>query len=150
MDGTGAAPEAEDLRDRRPAVLVSPRYEDAGLFKDDICRIEVDLTPAMSRNSRKDIIVTGYAGGRHKVPVIFAGRRSSEAYPLLQALSRLSEESGGSPNTRLTVEVEGAWRRIVRADPSGFARRRYAFMAASWSLPTPGGRVEEFGVHPAI
>ena len=137
---------ARDLRDRRPTALVSPRYEDAGLFKSDICNVEVDLTPVTRRNSRSDLIVTGYAGGRHKVPIVFAGRRMPEAQPLLALLSRLR---GGGPGQRLKVQIEGAWRRVVKEDGGGFAQRRYELIAACWSVPTPGGRVERYGLRPA-
>ena len=139
-----------ELKERRPASLVTPAYEDAGLFKTDLCRVQFDLMPATHRNSRKDVIVTGYAAGRHKVGVIFAGRRLPEAASLLQTLSGMSGRTTPGSLRRLTVEVEGAWRRVVQEDRSGFARRRYDFVAACWKLPTPSGWSELYGQRPVL
>ncbi len=139
-------------------VFVTPRYEDAGLFKADICRLAVNLTPAVRRNARADYIFDGVIDGKYRVPIFFGGRRAVLASAVLDAmrtvlrapvardidLNALVEDD----RVVLPLQVDGAWRTVVREDAQGFARATHHFIAAAWTIGVGGDRPLRFGTMP--
>ena len=143
---------------RRPAHQITPDYEDAGLFKSELCENRFDLLPVVRRNGRADLIVTALMAGQHLVPVIFAGRRKRHASTVVTRLDglRTAFPTAGSADVFarkgavLPVEVQGAWRRLVTEDADGLLQRSYQFIAACWTLTLGDGRRMRFGLPPAI
>ena len=137
--------------------LVTPRYEDSGLFRNDLCSLNVTLLPGPQRNARDDIIFDGLIDKTYRVPVFFAGRRAAMATLLENAADRfvaingMGDDHDGHAVARrgnLTVTIDGAWRRLVGEDACGFARVTHQFIAAVWTLGTGSGRTFHFGVPP--
>ena len=137
--------------------LVTPRYEDAGLFRNDLCSLNVTLLPEPTRNDRHDVIFDGLIDKAYRVPVFFAGRRAPMAALLEDAARRIPVPEDDAPDapmpfrmTRpgLAVRIDGAWRRLVGEDALGFARVTHQFVAAVWTISTGGGATLQFGVPP--
>lgn len=146
---------------RKPAHEVSAAYEDAGLFRTAICQIMLELIPQMRRNDREDLIVRGFVDRKIEIDVFFAGRRTAKAAPLenqlkalMQAARKTASETGRPQpepqNVRLPVRAEGAWRRSLKRDDSGWETGSYHFVVARWSLLDKDGNTVSFGEAPAI
>ena len=145
--------------DRRERTQLTADYEDGGLFKADILQVEVQLTPAMYRNSRHDLIVRAYNAAGQSFEIIFAGRRSVMAAPLIANLEALKASFERQPKgkrlgqvdidaLRVPITVEGAWRRRFWTDDNGWQSRENQLVAARWSVMGPAEKVVTFGVSP--
>lgn len=140
---------------------ITPKYEDAGLFKDEVCQINVELCPIIQRNGRQDLLVTGYTKGSLSICVLFAGRRLTDAAPLVASLKSLRDASlmrarkrgvpaPLNPSLRMPVQIEGAWRKRIITDNDGFAQRSYQLIAARWTVVDQSGQTINFGSPPAL
>ncbi|MEE4189215.1 MAG: hypothetical protein V2I76_12295 [Roseobacter sp.] len=145
---------------RRPAHEVTAAYEDAGLFKTAICQQMLELIPQMRRNDRGDLIVRAFVDRKIEIDVFFAGRRAAETGPLENQLKALmsharkqAADTGAKlPDVtliRLPTRVEGAWRRSLQRDDSGWETGTYHFVVARWSLLDKDGKTVSFGEAPA-
>ncbi|WP_299405929.1 hypothetical protein [uncultured Roseobacter sp.] len=140
---------------------MTPEYEDSGLFKSKVGQISVELVPQMTRNSRNDLVVRGFANRTIEIEVAFAGRRVKEAGPLearlramLSNAVRASSAAGAdAPDIdyiRLPVLIEGAWRPRFRRDQTGWETRSYYLFAARWSILDDEGNTVSFGSPPLV
>lgn len=146
---------------RKPADEVTAAYEDAGLFRTAICQMMLELIPQMRRNDREDLIVRGFVDRKIEIDVFFAGRRAAETGPLVTQLkammqharkkaSGLDQPPPEPEKVRLPVRVEGAWRRSLKRDDSGWETGSYHFVVARWSLLDKEGNTVSFGEAPAV
>ncbi|MEP2640520.1 hypothetical protein [Roseobacter sp.] len=146
---------------RKPASEITPDYEDAGLFKNKVGQLQVELVPQMTRNSRKDLVVRGFVNRTIEIEVAFAGRRVKEVGPLetrLRTLRSQAAREAGAPDgpgldvdlARLPVLIEGAWRPRFKRDQTGWETRSYYLFAARWSILDAQGNSLSFGVPPMI
>ena len=138
--------------------LVTPRYEDAGLFKAELCSVNVALLPGPRRTDRQDLVFDGLIDKTYRVPVFFAGRRAKMASVLERAARRVIAPEDDVPadplrgpalRAPLSIRIDGAWRRLVGEDSQGFARVTHQFIAAAWTLGTGTGALMQFGMPPA-
>jgi len=146
---------------RKPLSEITPEWEDAGLFKRDLCQMTVELLPQMSRNSRGDLRVRGFAGLSQEIEVLFAGRRTKDVAALerrlknLLARARKAASAAKQPapdvdNIRLPVRIEGAWRSRFKRDKTGWESRSYHLVAARWSMLDQDGNAVTYGAPPSI
>lgn len=136
---------------RQNPTEVSHQHEDAGLFQNTVCQVEIDLIPVMHKNNRGDLIVTGLIKGDLEIAVTFAGRRSVEAAPIIARLNALQEKQDHTADvrkSRLRLQVEGAWRPQFTADDTGFETRTFHFIAAKWLILEDTGSSIEYGQAP--
>lgn len=144
---------------RKPAGEATAAYEDAGLFKTNICQMMIEVIPQMQRNDRQDLVVRGFVDRKTEIDVLFAGRRAKEVGPLENQLKammanarKIAAETGAKPpdvgKIRLPVRVEGAWRRTLQRDDSGWETGTYHFVVARWSLLDKDGNTVSFGEAP--
>lgn len=147
--------------ERRDRALLTPEYEDAGLFKSDILRLDVELTPIIFRNSRQDVIVRCYHETERSFEVTFAGRRSQMATPLLASLEKMKSKMAAPDDDaadqhqdltamRVPIKVEGAWRRRFWTDHDGWLTRVHQFVAARWAVLDNAHKPVMYGIPPAI
>lgn len=138
---------------------VTPSYEDAGLFKNKICRLKVDLLPEVFCNHRNDIVITALVQGSIRISVMFAGRRTVEAATIIASLrvlrARLLELAAARgisdpdlTSTRLPLHIEGAWRPRFQRDENGWETRSYHLIAARWAVMNEKGDKLSFGEPP--
>lgn len=143
----------------RTTTRPSPAYEDAGLFKNEVCEVVVWLIPVLNKTRRGDVQVTGYVDNELEVPVLFAGRRLVQAKRLFDRMSGLRtevmqaalREDRPPPDIdriRLPVWINGAWRARLIEDEDGCVTRRYHLVAAQWRFEADGGKVVEQGMEP--
>ncbi len=150
--------------DRRARGGATPEYEDIGLFKGELCQLQVEMTPNVTKNGRSDIVVDGFISGSTAVKVVFAGRRGLLFGPLQSRLrgaktkhtKKLKDEFGKDADlsfsltdVRLPVLVEGSWRMQFELDSDGFQHRVSQFVAARWVFATDAGDLKTFGSPPA-
>ena len=128
---------------RKPPHLISPAYEDNGLFKAPVRKVTVALVPQMTRNYRQYVVVRGFVEPNIEVAVIFAGRRAKMLAPLeAQLRKRLFRAKAITPqwdqaaldSATLIVSIEGSWRPRFERDPAGWETRSYHLMAARWTI----------------
>jgi len=140
---------------------LTPEYEDAGLFKNEICQVQVSLVPVVSHNNRGDVIIAGFVKGDLEISVTFAGRRRIEVSPIVANLKALgmrvlhtaTEQNLPVPDLRsirFPVHVEGAWRPQFQADASGWDVRTFHLIASRWAVVDRHGKATKFGVPPLI
>jgi len=138
---------------------LTPEYEDAGLFKNQICQLKVDLVPLVEQNSRGDIMITGFVKDGLEIAVTFAGRRRLEVSPVVANLKALgmrvlhaaAQNNLPKPNIRdirFPLHVEGAWRPRFQTDVSGWDVRTYHLIAARWAVVDRSGKTTKFGAPP--
>ena len=95
----------------------------------------------MRRNDRQDLIVRGFVDRKTEIDVFFAGRRASEVGPLEKQLKAMMSHArkqaadvGAKPpdvaKIRLPLRAEGAWRRSLQRDDSGWETGSYHFVVA--------------------
>jgi hypothetical protein len=140
------------MQTRRTSTKVSPQYEDTGLFQNPVCRVDVDLSPAMRKNNRGDLIITGLVKGDLEIAVTFAGRRVREVAPVITMLEALldgQKHVADVKKSRVPLEIEGAWRPQFVADDSGFETRTFHLIAAKWTVMDGKGSPVEYGQPPA-
>lgn len=137
---------------RRKPKKISPQYEDAGLFQNTVCNVDVELIPVMRKNNREDLIITGLVKGDLEIAVTFAGRRVAEAAPIIAQLEALrdgQDHVADVKKSRLPLKIEGAWRPQFVADGSGFETRTFHLIAAKWTVLNDNGSPREYGQPPA-
>lgn len=137
---------------RRKSKKVSPQYEDAGLFQNTVCHVDVELIPVMRKNNRDDVIITGLVKGDLEIAVTFAGRRATEAAAIIARLEALRDgqkHMADVKKSRLPMKIEGAWRPQFVADDSGFETRTFHLIAAKWTVQGEKGKPVEYGQPPA-
>jgi hypothetical protein len=138
---------------------LTPEYEDAGLFKNEICQVRVALVPIVDHNSRGDVNITGFVKDDLEISVSFAGRRRVEVSPIvanlkslgmrvLHAAAQNGVEAPDVRTIRFPLQVEGAWRPRFQSDPSGWERRTYHLIAARWAVMDRNGKTMKFGAPP--
>jgi len=150
--------------DRRSRGEVPADYEDMGLFKGELCRLQVELTPSILKNGRSDIILDGFINGGAAITIVFAGRRRMLFSPLksrlrsveLKHVKSLKDELGKDAvldfpitDVRLPVLIEGSWRMLFEQDDDGFQKRISQFVAARWVFSTESGDTKTFGNAPS-
>lgn len=136
---------------RRKYTKVSPQYEDAGLFQNATCNLEVSLIPIVRQNHRGDLIITGLVKNDLEIAVTFAGRRALEAAPIvasLQAMRDAQKHVTDVMKSRLPLQIEGTWRPQFVAHDSGFETRTFHFLAAKWSVIDQKGKAVAYGQPP--
>lgn len=126
---------------RRPNAAVSPESEDEGLFKNTVAWVNVQLVPKSWQNGRGDVLISGIDENGKEIEVLFAGRRTVEAVPLLQALDKLQHEgdtdSGSDAayaraHLKLPVRIKGAWRARLQPRGGGVQRSVAQLIASEW------------------
>ena len=143
---------------RKPKAEISPRYEDAGLFRNGLSALDLWLIPVVLRTRRGDLLVSGFAVGELEISILFAGRRVAEAAPLVAHLEqvrarqlRSAMQANRPPpaleDIRCPVWVEGAWRPRVVTREDGWAERSFHLIAARWRIGAAG---PVFGRPPAV
>ena len=141
---------------RKPPSEVTPQYEDAGIFKNQIVQLTVQLVPIFGQNSRQDIMIKGYVDGNSAIDVVFPGRRKEHAKPLLTRLQHMlvaARKKPGAPvpidDIRHPVRIEGAWRPRFKRDDHGWETRDHQLYAARWMVMNQDGQTVTFGAPPA-
>ena len=142
---------------RRPPHLVTPEYEDGGIFRTPPQQLLVELVPKIGKNTRSDLMVKGFIDGTIAIDVVFAGRRTKQADLLLKKLQSLWTQAnrktapGDEPpevdTVRLPVRVEGSWRPRFERDDQGWETRTHQLFAARWVL-NHDGESKTFGEPP--
>ncbi|MEM6940848.1 MAG: hypothetical protein AAF943_13525 [Pseudomonadota bacterium] len=132
---------------RKPQHHITPADEDSGLFKGELIRVQARLIPDVQRNMRQDLLVRARMGQDQEIIVIFAGRRTRQAAPLLNRLLRLravpaqgglaEADSDAAVLPNLRAEIEGAWRVRFQRDAEGWESRDFQLCAARWRLLEP-------------
>ena len=118
------------LPERRDAYADDPVLaEDRRLFRTNLVRIAVDVTPERRRSPRGDLILRGYVAGK-EIEVVFPGRRHAAAVPLLHRLQKLLHRKAEG-SVALPLRVDGCWR-VRMYERDGIADRRYQLVAARW------------------
>ena len=150
-------------RDRRSGRRASPMEEDRGLFKGELCQLQVELTGHISKNRRSDVLVAGFIEGGAQVTIAFAGRRRALFGPLNTRLNRVQSRHAKSvrgrtgadgdiraetEGVRVPVLVEGCWRVTFRLDRDGFQSQRREFVAARWVYASDNGDFKSYGFRP--
>ncbi len=142
--------------------LITPDYEDGGLFKKPPTELVVDLIPKFGKNSRGDVIIKGLVKRDvHdvEVDVIFAGRRKSESGELVTLLKRKWDNANyrvaktpARKEVRLPTRVQGSWRmRVAEVDDEDAQElytKEYQLLVARWAFNSDTGEFRSFGEPP--
>lgn len=138
--------------------LITPEYEDRGLFKKPPTELTVNLIPKFGRNSRHDVIIKGLVQNGVEVDVFFAGRRKKQAGELVKLLNRMWEDAlyanrmRAKPperrDVRLPTRVQGSWRTRVVEDEEEWYSREYQLLVARWAFKAEDGEFRSFGEPP--
>lgn len=107
----------------------------------------------MRRNDRGDLVVRGFVDEKYEIDVLFAGRRTRDAIPLERRLRSLIAEARRlrpgqeipPDSVRLPVRVEGAWRKRLQRDASGWETGTHHLVAARWAMEVQSGSAMQFG-----
>lgn len=146
---------------RRSTSEVTPQWEDTGLFKKGTGEFAVELVPDITRNSRQDLVVTGYVNAGVEVSVVFPGRRAREAVAVERRLKAMliranrAAASARQPepsisSIRLPVRVEGSWRPRFQRCNSGWDKKSYQLLAARWAFVDHDGMTSLGGNPPVV
>ncbi|MGX9354209.1 hypothetical protein ACS3SW_03325 [Roseobacteraceae bacterium S113] len=144
---------------RRSESEITPDYEDRGLFRGPIMRVEVELTPKVTKNQRGDTVIQGFVSGNNAMEVVFAGRRRELAGPLIATLSNMwsravqanTGRTQPSPDqVRYKVKLTGSWRSRFETDDHGWQSRRHQLMVAQWIRLDEQGNEVRFGAEPVL
>ncbi|KPA23291.1 hypothetical protein shim_04860 [Shimia sp. SK013] len=138
--------------------LITPAYEDRGLYKKPPTELVVELIPKFGKNSRKDVIIKGMVQNGVEVDVIFAGRRKKQVDELVKLLGRKWDQANDAAHegmkkpkrkdVRVPTRIQGSWRtRIVEDDEEWYARQ-YQLMVARWAFMSESGEFRSFGEPP--
>lgn len=143
---------------RRQSNLISPQYEDKGIFKTELGQYAVQLVPLFARNQRDDVMIKGYIDGESAIDVVFAGRRAAMVEPLVNMLRLLwasATQSAASTQSLpkvdevlFAVRVEGVWRPRFERDDQGWQTRQLQLYAARWAMVDRQGKPAFFGEYP--
>ncbi|MFY0662138.1 MAG: hypothetical protein JXR15_16715 [Shimia sp.] len=137
--------------------LITPAYEDSGLFKKPPTELVVNLIPKFSKNSRDDVIIKGLVQNDVEIDVIFAGRRKREAAELVALLKRKWENANyrvtkapKRKDVRLPTRVQGSWRMRVAEDEheQDLYTKEYQLLVARWAFNADNGEFRSFGEPP--
>ena len=151
----------ESFVPRRNPKQVTPDYEDAGLFQRPLVQVDVDLTPDMYRNDRRDLIVRCPAGNGRLFEVVFAGRRCVAAATVLTRLEAVKRQQIADAKARdapvpplavmtFPITVEGVWRRRFARDRGGWETCFHQLVASRWTMIDARQQKVTFGVEPAV
>lgn len=130
---------------RRPASQITPLIEDGGLFKREVRDIAAELIPVFSMNNRNDLVVAGIVRPGTEIEVVFAGRRTRDAVPLVERMKQLRAQglrtaaSGHEAmqvirQLRMAVQIRGNWRLRFEPDGTGWEMKKYQLIAAQWAF----------------
>jgi len=135
---------------RRQDAHLNSKYEDRGIFKTKVVEMRLDLTPALRRSSRGDLICIGTVSGA-EVEVIFPGRRSADTKVLAKELAVVerARRQGGLARKTLPLAATGTWRARIVEEDGLEPKRIYQFMVAEWTFANSNGAEETFGEPPA-
>ena len=143
---------------RKPAHEVTPQNEDAGLFKTRIVQVTVELVPRVGHNMRKDIMIKGFIDGNSAIDVVFPGRRTRLARPLVARLQNMLSDARNAAravgqtadleDVRHPVQIEGTWRPRFYRDDQGWETRRHQLYASRWVLKDQTGHNVIYGEIP--
>ncbi|MEL7131164.1 MAG: hypothetical protein AAGK77_02000 [Pseudomonadota bacterium] len=142
---------------RRPSHLITPAYEDNGLFRSPVRRVTVGLVPQMHRNNRQDLVVRGFLQDGVAIQVLFAGRRTKQAQGLEARLRAMLFQvrskvpgwrSEGIDTIQLPLRIEGVWRSRFSRDVWGCETRYFQLIAARWAMFDDAGLAHLFGEAP--
>ncbi|TCL08012.1 hypothetical protein BXY66_0043 [Shimia isoporae] len=138
--------------------MVTPAYEDRGLFKKPPTELTVNLIPKFGKNSRQDIIIKGLVANGVEVDVIFAGRRKKNAVELVTLLRHMWENAtiygpkgARAPkrrDVRLPTRVQGSWRTRIVEDDEEWYEREYQLLVARWAFKSEDGEFHSYGEPP--
>lgn len=140
--------------------MITPAYEDSGLFKKPPTELVVHLIPKFGKNSRGDMIIKGLVEKGVEVDVIFAGRRKKEAVELVTLLKRKWDTANyrlaqgvrapKRKDVRLATRVQGSWRMRVVEDEFGqeLYEKEYQLLVARWAFKSDNGEFRSFGEPP--
>ncbi|WP_294222648.1 hypothetical protein [uncultured Shimia sp.] len=137
--------------------LITPAYEDGGLFKKPPTELVVNLIPKFSKNSRGDVIIKGLVQNDVEIDVIFAGRRKREAAELVTLLKRkwdnANYRAAKTPtrkDVRVPTRVQGSWRMRVAEDEheQDLYTKEYQLLVARWAFNADNGEFRSFGEPP--
>lgn len=139
-------------------VLITPSYEDRGLFKKPPTELVVELIPKFGKSSRNDIIIKGLVQNGVEVDVIFAGRRKKQADELVRLLRRKWDEVTDvvhrgmkhpkREDVRIPARIQGSWRTRIVEDDEEWYSREYQLLVARWAFMSEGGEFRSFGEPP--
>ncbi|WP_144432536.1 hypothetical protein [Shimia marina] len=143
--------------------LITPSYEDKGLFKKPPTELVVQLIPKFGKNTRRDVIIKGLVQGDVEVEVVFAGRRKKQAAELVALLRRKWEVATyrlpkdvpppDRKEIQLPTRVQGSWRTRMTEMGDGtqdLYLREYQLLVARWAYHSEGGAFRSFGEPPFV
>ncbi|MFY0617380.1 hypothetical protein [Shimia sp.] len=144
-------------RIKNPA-LISPSYEDRGLFKKPPTELIVNLIPRFGKNTRGDTIIAGLVKNDVEIAVTFAGRRKKQAVELVTLLNRKWEAANyrlpkgtkapERSDIRVPTRIQGSWRTRIVEDEQEWYARQYQLLVARWAFNTDSGEFRSFGEPP--
>ncbi len=150
------------MKKRINPALITPAYEDSGLFKKPPTELVVSLIPKFGTNSRQDILIKGLMKNNVEIDVIFAGRRKYQAVELVNLLKRkwaaacARVPNGGlhppRRDVRVPTRVQGAWRMRVfeEEEEQNLVSKEYQLIAARWGYKSETGESVSFGEPPVV
>ncbi len=152
-------------QDRRAFEPVSTTFEDNGLFRNDVCKLRIELMPMISSNNRGDIVVKGIVNDGAEITVVFAGRRKRAFGPLrtrlraaqMKHVNKLRDKgdldhdaAAELVNIRVPIYAEGAWRSRFQVNSEGFETRVHQFIAAQWVIAEGQIKSRVYGSAPEL
>lgn len=131
------------MKERRlPIHVVSPAYEDQGIFKMGLVSVSVWLLPEFARTGRGDVVIRGlFAASRDqnlRFDAIFAGRRRRFAEGLMRQLRPRAQNTEQADRV-LPMQLNGAWRYRYDLDEQGWQTTQRQFMVAQYIETGPRG-----------
>ncbi|MEP5728800.1 MAG: hypothetical protein ABJL67_05455 [Sulfitobacter sp.] len=143
---------------RKIMSLITPTYEDQGLFKRPLVEIQTELLPQIQLSKRGDMHVRGFIGGGQEITVVFAGRRTAQAAIVHNQLGWLQAQASKkgvafdeeSEHFRLKVLVNGSWRPKFTRDEMGWESHTHHLIAARWIVNDPRAKSSAHGTAPEI
>ncbi len=146
-------------RAKNPA-LITPAYEDRGLFKKTPTELVVILIPKFGKNTRGDVIIKGVVQNGVEVDVVFAGRRKGQARDLVKLLHQMWDDAVYAArnrvrpperkSVRLPTRVQGSWRTRIVEDEEEWYSREYQLLVARWAYNGEDGEFRSFGEPPFV
>ncbi|SDY27405.1 hypothetical protein [Citreimonas salinaria] len=134
---------------RKPRGLVTPQYEDRGIFKNGVISLPVWLMPRYGRTHRGDIVISGHyrteQDGMLPIECVFSGRRIPYAQPLKEFVKRSVDRFSKPGAHAVPIHVNGAWRYRFDLREDGWQDRIRQFMVAQWMYVGPNGKQQIIG-----
>lgn len=141
------------LNRRQGVELRGPEYEDAGIYKEPVGVVRINLTSKISINGRKDVVIQAFAQSDVEVEVVFAGRRAAIAEPVVTAIQRRwkqmqsASKDAKMEDLRFPIQVVGSSRPRFET-VGGWLTRNYQLMVAQYSMFDENGKQLDFGEAP--